>query len=76
MQAKILSYSRSHGVFAGVNLKGVVVRPEDDLNYAVYSKAARSLLSEDAPAGSETEEGLSAFPQAIARGAKISSPSH
>ena len=76
MEAKILSYSRSHGVFAGVNLKGIVVRPEDDLNYAVYSKAARALLSEDAPAGSETEEGLSAFPQAIARGAKISSASH
>ena len=67
MQAKILSYSRSHGVFAGVNLKGVVIRPEDDLNDAVYSKAARALLSEDAPAGGETEEGLSAFPQAIAR---------
>ena len=76
MQEKILSYSRSHGVFAGVNLKGIVIRPEDDLNYAVYSKAARSLLSEDAPAGSETEEGLSAFPQAIGRGAKTSSVSH
>jgi lipid-binding SYLF domain-containing protein len=76
MQAKILSYSRSHGVFAGVNLKGVVIRPEDDLNYAVYSKPARALLSEDPPAGSGAEEGLSAFPQAIARGAKTSSASH
>ena len=76
MQAKILSYSRSHGVFAGVNLKGIVIRPEDDLNYAVYSKAARSLLSEDAPAGSETEEGLSAFPQAIAPYAKTSGTAH
>ena len=76
MEAKILSYSRSHGVFAGVNLKGIVIRPEDDLNYAVYNKAARSLLIEDAPAGSETEEGLSAFPQAISRSAKTSSASH
>jgi lipid-binding SYLF domain-containing protein len=76
MQAKILSYSRSHGVFAGVNLKGVVIRPEDDLNYAAYSKSARALLSEDARAGGETVEGLSAFPQAIARGAKTSSTAH
>jgi len=76
MQAKILSYSRSHGVFAGVNLKGVVIHPEDRLNYAVYSKTAHALLSEDAPAGGGTEEGLSAFPQAIARGAKTSGTAH
>jgi lipid-binding SYLF domain-containing protein len=72
MQAKILSYSRSHGVFAGVNLKGVIIRPEDRLNYAVYSKSARALLSDDAPAGGGTDEGLSAFPQAIAPYAKTS----
>jgi lipid-binding SYLF domain-containing protein len=76
MQAKILSYSRSHGVFAGVNLKGVVIRPEDDLNYAVYSKSARALLSEDARASGGTAEGLSAFPQAIASGAKTSGTAH
>ena len=76
MQAKILSYSRSHGVFAGVSLKGVVIRPEDDLNYAVYSKSARALLSDYAPAGGGTEEGLSAFPQAIAPYAKTSSTAH
>ena len=76
MQAKILSYSRSHGVFAGVDLKGVVIRPEDDLNYAVYSKTARTLLSEDARASGGTEEGLSAFPQAIAHGAKTSGTAH
>ena len=76
MQAKILSYSRSHGAFAGVNLKGVVIRPEDDLNYAVYSKTARALLSVDAPASGETVGGLSAFPQAIARYAKASGATH
>jgi len=76
MQAKILSYSRSHGVFAGVSLKGVVIRPEDDLNYAVYSKSARALLSEDAPSGGGTEEGLSAFPQAIVPYAKTSGTAH
>jgi lipid-binding SYLF domain-containing protein len=76
MQAKILSYSRSHGVFAGVNLKGIVIRPEDDLNYAVYSKSARALLSEDARPSGGTAEDLSAFPRAIARNAKTSGPAH
>jgi SH3 domain-containing YSC84-like protein 1 len=46
MQAEILSYSRSRGLFAGVNLKGVVIRPEDDLNRAVYAKSARELLDQ------------------------------
>src|SRR5262249_37210393 len=38
MHAAILSYSRSRGLFAGVNVKGVVLRPEDDLNKAVYGQ--------------------------------------
>src|SRR5262249_13552952 len=38
MHAAIISYSRSRGVFAGVDLKGVVVKPEDNLNLAVYNK--------------------------------------
>jgi lipid-binding SYLF domain-containing protein len=76
MQAKILSYSRSHGVFAGVNLKGIIIRPEDDLNYALYGKKARALLSEEARASAETAGGLPAFPQAIARYAKASGTDH
>ena len=47
MQAEILSYSRSRGLFAGVNLKGVVIRPEDDLNLAVYDKSAGELLDQE-----------------------------
>ena len=70
MQAQILSYSRSRGLFAGVSLKGVVVRPEDDLNRAVYSKSARELLTDDRRATANTGADLPAFPQAIARYAK------
>lgn len=65
MHAEILSYSRSRGLFAGVNLKGVVIEPEDDLNEAVYNKSAHELLVDDkrqSDAG-----GLPAFPQAISR---------
>jgi lipid-binding SYLF domain-containing protein len=76
MQAKILTYSRSHGAFAGVNLKGIIIHPEDDLNYAVYGKAAHALLSEDARPSASTAESLAAFPQAIARYAKASGTAH
>ena len=65
MQAAILSYSRSRGLFAGVNVKGVVIRPEDDLNMAVYRKTARELLGDQANQGAEA--GVKAFPQALTR---------
>jgi lipid-binding SYLF domain-containing protein len=64
MHAEVLSYSRSRGLFAGVSLKGVVVRPEDDLNRAVYGEAARELLANAAGAGS-SHPSLTAFPQTI-----------
>ena len=76
MQAKILSYSRSHGAFAGVDLKGIVIHPEDDLNYAVYGRAAHELLSDSARPNGSTAEGLAAFPQAVARYAKASGTAH
>ena len=76
MHAQILSYSRSRGVFAGVSLKGVVVRPEDDLNEAVYSKSARELLSDDKRTAVNTEADLPAFSKAVAQYAEASSTDH
>jgi lipid-binding SYLF domain-containing protein len=73
MHAEILSYSRSRGLFAGVSLKGVVVRPEDDLNRAVYSKSAHELLTDDKGAGDNAEAGLPAFSQTISRYSTVSS---
>ena len=66
MRAEILSYSRSRGLFAGVNLKGIVIRPEDDLNEALYNRSARDLLVEENRKESDTA-GLRTFPQAISR---------
>jgi SH3 domain-containing YSC84-like protein 1 len=65
MRAAILSYSRSRGLFAGANLKGVVLRPEDDLNLAVYNHTARELLSDPVRGGTSAE--LTAFPQVLSR---------
>lgn len=38
--AEILSYSRSKGLFAGIDLSGGVLRPDEDANTAVYGKGA------------------------------------
>ena len=67
MQAQILSYSRSRGLFAGVNLKGVVIRPEDDLNQAVYNKTAHELLIHDEREAAEVAAGLPTFAQTVNR---------
>ncbi len=42
MKAKILSYSRSRGVFAGVSLKGTTMNQDEDANSAVYGKPLNS----------------------------------
>ena len=67
MQAAILSYSRSRGLFAGANVKGIVLRPEDDLNTAVYSKTARELLTDQIGGDTDADGGLKAFPRALGR---------
>jgi SH3 domain-containing YSC84-like protein 1 len=67
MHAAILTYSRSRGVFAGVDLKGVVVKPEDNLNLAVYNKTAQELFKEPIDGDSSGEAGLGAFPRALGR---------
>ncbi len=69
MHAAVLSYSRSRGLFAGVNVKGIVLKPEDDLNRAVYNRSARELLTEQVSgtAGAGGANQLQAFPQALGR---------
>ncbi len=38
MRAEILTYSRSRGAFAGISLKGAVLRPDNDANKNLYGK--------------------------------------
>jgi lipid-binding SYLF domain-containing protein len=38
MRAEILTYSRARGAFAGVSLKGAVLRPDKDANKNVYNR--------------------------------------
>ncbi|HYT75904.1 MAG TPA: lipid-binding SYLF domain-containing protein [Vicinamibacterales bacterium] len=46
MQAEMLSYSRSRGLFAGVSLEGSTLRPDNDANALVYGSpiAARDIV--------------------------------
>jgi SH3 domain-containing YSC84-like protein 1 len=39
MRAEILSWSRSRGVFGGISLKGATLRPDRDVDLAMYGKA-------------------------------------
>ena len=66
MNAEILSYSRSKGLFAGLELKGVVIEPDKDDMEQAYGKGvtAKEVLVEgkvDAPVA------LQAFPKTLAR---------
>ena len=46
MKAEILSYSRTQGLFAGINLSGGVVKPDVEDNEDLYGKttAARDVV--------------------------------
>ena len=54
-------------LFAGVNVKGVVLKPEDDLNVAVYGRTARELLADRTSGDAGVVTALQAFPQALGR---------
>jgi lipid-binding SYLF domain-containing protein len=45
LDAGILTYSRSKGLFIGASLKGVAITPDNDLNQAFYGKKATELVT-------------------------------
>jgi lipid-binding SYLF domain-containing protein len=49
MSAEMLSYSRSHGLFAGISLEGATLRPDGDSNRELYGRDVtnRELLTGD-----------------------------
>jgi len=49
LNAEMLSYSRSRGLFAGISLEGATLRPDEDTNKELYGKAAtnREILTGD-----------------------------
>lgn len=68
LNAQILSYSRSKGEFAGLELKGVVIKPNDTQNMKVYGMTARDLLaSANNISFAKMPQGLRAFPETLSR---------
>jgi len=49
LHAEMLSYSRSHGLFAGVSLEGATMRPDEPTNKELYGRDAtnREILTGD-----------------------------
>jgi lipid-binding SYLF domain-containing protein len=47
LSAEILSYSRSHGLFAGIDISGGMLRPDEDSNIDVYGRdiSPRTILT-------------------------------
>lgn len=68
LKAQILSYSRSKGLFAGLELKGVVIDPDNDDNTAVYGKKAVEILSPTRTLPlAKVPAGVRIFPRTLAR---------
>lgn len=68
LKAQIISYSRSKGLFAGLEIKGVVITPDDDDNRALYSMKASEVLSSRQPISlAKTPAGVRIFPRTLAR---------
>lgn len=68
LNAQILSYSRSKGAFAGLELKGVVIKPDNEDNNQVYSMTAKDILTGANKISMESmPEGVRVFPQTLSR---------
>ncbi|HEX6047202.1 MAG TPA: lipid-binding SYLF domain-containing protein [Pyrinomonadaceae bacterium] len=67
LDAGILSYSRSKGVFLGAALKGAVITPDNDLNEAVYGKKADQVLKLDPVPFGQMPPSVRIFPRTLVR---------
>ena len=66
MDAEILTYSRTKGVFAGISLKGVVISPDKDMNAAIYQKTAKEILGPAAVPSNAAPSALQKFGNTVA----------
>lgn len=67
LDAGILSYSRSKGVFIGAALKGAVISPDNDLNEAIYGKKADAVLQGPALTFAQMPPQVRIFPRTLVR---------
>ena len=68
LDAGILSYSRSKGLYVGLELKGAYINPDNNLNEAIYGLKARDLLTGSTKIRmADVPSGVIAFPNALGR---------
>jgi lipid-binding SYLF domain-containing protein len=68
LKAEIISYSRSKGAFAGLEIKGVVISPDNEDNLAVYGKKSNEILSPARPwTMAQIPAGVRIVPRTLAR---------
>jgi lipid-binding SYLF domain-containing protein len=68
LDAGILSYSRSKGLFAGLEIKGAVINPDNNLNEALYGFKAREVLTgANKVKMADVPQGVIIFPNTLAR---------
>jgi lipid-binding SYLF domain-containing protein len=68
LDAGILSYSRSKGLFGGLEIKGVVINPDNNLNEALYGLKAREVLTgANKVKMADVPQGIIIFPNTLAR---------
>lgn len=68
LDAGILSYSRSKGLFAGLEIKGAVINPDNNLNEALYGYKARDVLTgANKVKMADVPQGIIIFPNTLAR---------
>ena len=68
LNAQILSYSRSRGAFAGLELKGVFIKPDNEDNLQVYGMTARDILTGANKISIEKmPQGVRVFPETLMR---------
>lgn len=68
LDAGILSYSRSKGLFAGLEIKGAVINPDNNLNEALYGLKAKSVLTGANKVNmADVLPGVITFPNTLAR---------
>lgn len=67
LDAGILTYSRSKGLFAGVSLQGAVINPDNDLNEALYANKKASEVLNKEHSLREMPAVVRIFPRTLAR---------
>jgi SH3 domain-containing YSC84-like protein 1 len=67
LEAGILSYSRSKGVFIGAALKGAVISPDNDLNEAVFGLKAKDVLMGKPMTLAQMPPSVRIFPRTLVR---------